>query len=76
MTLEDINSIRSRWSSAQSSRTQNALSAQVSQASFDIQRLVAEIERLQVSCDEITRQYARMCQRCTKDEDAACVKAS
>jgi hypothetical protein len=62
MTQEEIQEIRARWlpvkfrHSLDPSATDPAIVA----AANDIWRLLGEIIRLQHSCDEITRQYARL----------------
>lgn len=62
MTQEEIQEIRARWlpvrfrHSLDASATDPGLVA----AATDIWRLLSEINRLQHSCDEITRQYARL----------------
>jgi hypothetical protein len=62
MTQEEIQEIRARWlpvrfrHSLDSTSTDPGLAA----AATDIWRLLSEISRLQHSCDEITRQYARL----------------
>jgi hypothetical protein len=62
MTQEEIQEIRSRWlavkfrHSLDASATDPGLVA----AASDIWRLLSELSRLQHSCDEITRQYARL----------------
>lgn len=53
MTNEDLNEIKRHWS--------NDGCPGVEQAKSDIIRLANEVERLRESCDEITRQYARVC---------------
>lgn len=62
MTQEEIQEIRARWLPL---RFRHSLDASASDpglvaAATDIWRLLAEISRLQHSCDEITRQYARL----------------
>jgi hypothetical protein len=53
MTNEDLSEIKTHWS--------NDGFPGVEQAKSDIIRLANEVERLRESCDEITRQYARVC---------------
>lgn len=69
MTDEQVNNIRARWV-----RFVNHSSAAPndSQAAVDVQQLVAEVERLQLACFEITRQYARMCERCANKQHGYC----
>lgn len=62
MTHEEIQEIRSRWLAVkfrQSLGTAPTDSGLVA-AAADIWRLLSEVARLQHSCDEITRQYARL----------------
>ncbi len=68
MTDEQVDSIRARWGLIAS-----RLSAEPkTQAAADIQQLLAELERLQLACAEITRQYARMCERCANRQRGYC----
>ena len=62
MTTEAIETIRKRWLSAWSAVPLST--DQRAQAAADIAQLLAEVERLQFSCDQITRQYARLCEGC------------
>ena len=58
MTLEQLHQIRTRWLL----RGQEATPAPgLDEALAEIERLLCEIERLQICCQEITRQYARLC---------------
>ena len=38
----------------------------LAQVVVDMERLIEEIRRLQFACDEIAREYARLCNRCGK----------
>jgi hypothetical protein len=62
MTQEEIQEVRSRWLPVKFRQSLNADAADpgLVAAATDIWRLLSEITRLQHSCDEITRQYARL----------------
>ena len=62
MTQEEIQEIRSRWLPVRFRHSLDASGADsgLVAAATDIWRLLSEIGRLQHSCDELTRQYARL----------------
>jgi hypothetical protein len=62
MTQEEIQEIRSRWLPVKFRHSFDATATDpgLVAAAADIWRLLSEIGRLQHSCDEITRQYARL----------------
>ena len=71
MTHESLKSIRSRWLFPESAG--GLFPPEKARAAMaDIQRLLDEVERLQASCDQITRQYARLCQRCGNGGQHVC----
>lgn len=62
MTQEEIQEIRSRWLAVKFRHSLDASAPDpgLAAATADIWRLLSELSRLQHSCDEITRQYARL----------------
>ncbi len=62
MTQEEIQEVRSRWLPVKFRHTLDATATDpgLVAAASDIWRLLSEISRLQHSCDELTRQYARL----------------
>lgn len=62
MTQEEIQEIRSRWLTVKfrHSLDGSASDPGLAAAATDIWRLLSELSRLQHSCDELTRQYARL----------------
>jgi hypothetical protein len=62
MTQEEISEIRSRWLPLKFRHSLDATASDpgLVAAATDIWRLLSELSRLQHSCDEITRQYARL----------------
>jgi hypothetical protein len=62
MTQEEIQEIRSRWLPLKFRHTLDATASDpgLVAAASDIWRLLGELSRLQHSCDELTRQYARL----------------
>lgn len=63
MTPEQLHEIREKWTSASGPEGSTCASERITHAISDIARLLEEIERLRNCCDEITRQYARLCYR-------------
>ena len=62
MTQEEIQEIRSRWLAVKFRQSLDATASDpgLAAAASDIWRLLGELSRLQHSCDELTRQYARL----------------
>jgi len=76
MTSDQLQAIRKQWLSPGQTDFWRSLPPDISRAAADIQKLLAEVERLQASCDEITRQYARLCARCRTGALDLCSAAS
>lgn len=68
MTTEQIQTIRNRWISANTPHAREWSAHESTQAVADIERLVREVQRLQFACDEIARQYARLCNSCDRQK--------
>jgi len=69
MTQEEIHEIRARWLPVKFRHSLDAASTDpgLAAAANDVWRLLGEIGRLQHSCDEITRQYARLVKQAEAD---------
>ena len=72
MTGDELQRIRVKWLSV----PVHTQPAEVASALADLERLLSEVHRLQHACDEITRQYARLCQGCAKQGQGLCLIAS
>jgi hypothetical protein len=68
LTSEQIQTIRNRWISLNTPSPRDWQAHESAQAVADIERLVREIQRLQFACDEIARQYARLCNSCERQK--------
>jgi hypothetical protein len=69
MTQEEIHEIRARWLPVKFRQCldANATDPGLAAAANDVWRLLGEIGRLQHSCDELTRQYARLLKQAEAD---------
>ena len=76
MTTDELQVIRSSWLRLASENGLNVGSPGIAaQAAADIERLVTEVQRLEKACHEITLQYARLCQRCSRFGHGVCAIA-
>jgi hypothetical protein len=75
MTPEQLQAIRDKWAGARRRSSGAETRSVFGDAAGDIQRLLAEVDRLRHCCDEITRQYVRLSATNGAGETAKTVRA-